>query len=384
MQYEEAAWLAGDCPRAVRGLVRTYRPEPGDPGPLEASLVPEGVELRWPPGGFEGRGWRVVRLTQGEPAGLPLAEVAGRPRGGVLLDRDTGIGVRVRHVALPLGDDGAVDGPPLIGAPVAVAPAVTRLRVTDGNGWIRASWTAPAGAAGAEVILTGPRGPVAGLAADREGLRAEGLEPGAYAFTVRARFTAPGRSTHAILSTPQTAAATVHPWPTPVHTLTATPRASGGLDFHAAGARCVEAAADTELRLVEWPTTPPAPGTELKTADLPPPLVWIAPPPLGPEAHGTHAADPETAAAGTDTADGAGGSAAPCVGGARTGGCLLVGRPPQGALLTVAAVAVLGERAVAGPGLLVEAPLPVTGLAVRRTSPRRCRSPSTGPAAPAP
>ncbi|MFD7259220.1 hypothetical protein [Streptomyces sp. NPDC059874] len=393
VQYEEAAWLAGDCPRAVRGLVRTYRPEPGDPGPLESVLVPDGVELRWPPGRFEGRNWRVVRLTQGEPAGLPLAEVAGRPRGGVLLDRDTGIGVRVRHVALPLGDDGAVDGPPLIGAPVAVAPTVTGLGVADGNGWIEATWTAPAGAADAEVTLTGPRGRVAGLAPGRESLRAEGLEPGAHELVVRARYLVPGRSGRAILSAPVTTPATVHPWPAPVRALTATPLESGGLRFHVTGA---EGADGTVVRLVEWPAGAPAAGTELRTADLPPPLTWISPRALGPtEAHAggpetagtetsridttrTGAADGSTTGAGTTGAGttGAGGhaGAAGPGGGAAPWddrGRLLVGRPPGGTLVSVAAVAVLGERALAGPVVLVEAPLAVTGLAVRRTSPEQ-------------
>ncbi|MEV7521064.1 hypothetical protein [Streptomyces sp. NPDC091371] len=317
--YEEALRLAGDCPRAVRGLVRTHRPEPGDPGPLHSVLVPDGVELRWPPGEFEGRRWRVVRLTQGDPAGLPLAEVAARPSGGVLLDRDTGIGVRVRHVALPLGADGAVDGPPLIGAPVAVAPAVTRLGVADGNGRLEASWTAPAGADGAEVTLTGPGGRRA-VDATGPGLCFDGLEPGAYELTVRARYTPPGRSGRALLSAPVTAPATVHSWPAPVRTLTASPRESGGLRFRVTGAD------GAEVRLVAWPTEPPAPGTELRTADVPPPLAWIDPGEPG-------------------------------------------GQPPHGTQVTVTAVALLGERAVAGPGVLVEAPLPVTGLAVRRTSP---------------
>ncbi|MFJ8013138.1 hypothetical protein [Streptomyces sp. NPDC096339] len=326
VQYEEAAWLAGDCPRAVRGLVRTYRAEPGDPGPLESVLVPGGVELRWPPGLFTGRAWRVVRLTQGEPAGAPLAEVAGRPHDGVLLDRDTGIGVRVRHVALPLGADGAVEGPPLIGAPVAVAPAVTGLRVADGNGWIEASWAAPAGTAVPEVTLAGPAGRRV-ADATVQSLRFDGLEPGAYELTVRARYTAPGgRPGHAVLSAPVTTPATVHAWPAPVRTVTAAPDESRGLLFHVTGAE------GAEVRLLEWPTTPPAPGTELRTADLPPAPDWIDP------------AEP-----------------------------LPTGRPPAGALATVTAVAVLGQRAVAGPGVLVEAPLPVTGLAVRRTSPQEVR-----------
>ncbi|MFI8502043.1 hypothetical protein ACIGFK_26610 [Streptomyces sp. NPDC085524] len=359
VQYEEAARLAGDCPHAVRGLVRTYRPEPGDPGPLESVPVPGGVEVRWPAVLFRGRTWRVVRLTQGEPAGLPLAEVAGRPRDGVLLDRDTGIGVRVRHVALPVGDDGAVDGPPLIGAPVAVAPAVTGLRVADGNGRLEASWTAPAGAAGAQATLTGPGSRRVADAAGQD-VRFDGLEPGPYELAVRARYPAPGPSGRAVLSAPVTAPATVHRWPAPVDALTATPDASHGLLFHVKGAE------GAEVRLVEWQTAPPAAGAELRTADLPPALDWITPAGAGRRddgggSPGTPADAPGTAARGT------GGPAGPPRGTPVT--AIAAGRPPAGALLTVTAVAVLGERAVAGPGVLVEAPLPVTGLAVRRTAP---------------
>ncbi|MFE2165048.1 hypothetical protein ACFXB3_08235 [Streptomyces sp. NPDC059447] len=333
VQYEEAAWLAGDCPRAVRGLVRTYRAEPGDPGPLESVLVPGGVEVRWPPGLFTGRAWRVVRLTQGEPAGSPLAEVAGRPHDGVLLDRDTGIGVRVRHVALPLGADGAVDGPPLIGAPVTVAPAVTGLRVADGNGRIEASWTAPAGTTGSVVTLTGPTSRRV-TDASAQGLRFDCLEPGAYELTVRARYTAPdGRPDHAVLSAPVTTPATVHPWPAPVRAVTATPREGGGLHLRATGAE------GSAIRLLVWPADPPAAGTELRTADLPPEPGWITPAEVG----------------------------------RLTGDRMWTGLPPAGALLTVTAVAVLGERAVVGPGAAVEAPLPVTGLAARRTSPEEVR-----------
>ncbi|MFB6481443.1 hypothetical protein ACFCWH_21520, partial [Streptomyces virginiae] len=145
LHYEEAAALAGDCPRAVRGLVRTYRPEPGDPGPPVSVLVPGGVELRWPAEDFGDTRWRVVRLTRGAPAGAPLAEVPGRPVGGVLVDAGAGIGEEIRHVALPLRADGTVDGPPLIAAPLSVAPAVTAVTAVDGNGWIGASGGPPPG-----------------------------------------------------------------------------------------------------------------------------------------------------------------------------------------------------------------------------------------------
>ncbi|MFD9521001.1 hypothetical protein [Streptomyces sp. NPDC059979] len=383
VRYEEASALAGDCPRAVRGLVRTHRPDAEDPGSgaLESVLVPGGVELRWPPGDFGGLHWRVVRLTRGEPATAPLAEVAGRPGGGVLVDRGAGTGTEVRHVALPLRADGRVDGPPLISPALSVAPAVTELSVDDGNGWIEASWTPTAGAARSEVTLTRPGGRTeertavrAGL---RETLRAEGLEPGRYELAVRARYAPSHRAAgRGALSAAATARVTVHPWPAPVLTLTAAARDAGGVEFRRTGGE------GAEVRLVEWPGDAPADGTELRTSDLPPPLPWTAPtwtptPPadaglgrVGP--HGASPADPSPAGAGPAGAGPAGagpgaGGASP--GGAGAGGVVSVGLPPVGALVTVSAVAVLGERALAGPGVLVEAPLPVTGLALRRTAP---------------
>ncbi|WP_406049131.1 hypothetical protein OG280_09625 [Streptomyces virginiae] len=353
LHYEEAAALAGDCPRAVRGLVRTYRPEPGDPGPPVSVLVPGGVELRWPAEDFGDTRWRVVRLTRGAPAGAPLAEVPGRPVGGVLVDAGAGIGEEIRHVALPLRADGTVDGPPLIAAPLSVAPAVTAVTAVDGNGWIGASWTAPPDAVHCEVTLTGPRGPVAvppvARAGSRETLRVEGPTPGRYAWVVRARYAPKGGAERGALSAPVTVPVTVHAWPEPVLTLTALPREAGGVEFRRTGGD------GAEVRLVRWPGTTPAERAELTAAELPPPLDWAGP-------GWTDAAtnDPATSVAGTSV---------PGAGLPGTGGPACVGHPPPGSQTVVSAVSVLGARAVAGPSVLVEAPLPVTGLVLRRAAP---------------
>ncbi|MFD9620490.1 hypothetical protein ACFWB2_24810 [Streptomyces virginiae] len=363
LHYEEAAALAGDCPRAVRGLVRTYRPEPGDPGPPVSVLVPGGVELRWPAEDFGDTRWRVVRLTRGAPAGAPLAEVPGRPVGGVLVDAGAGIGEEIRHVALPLRADGTVDGPPLIAAPLSVAPAVTAVTAVDGNGWIGASWTAPPDAVHCEVTLTGPRGPVpvppVARAGSRETLRVEGPTPGRYAWVVRARYAPKGGAERGALSAPVTVPVTVHAWPEPVLTLTALPREAGGVEFRRTGGD------GAEVRLVRWPGTTPAERAELTAAELPPPLDWAGP-------GWTDAAtdDPATSVAGTSV-PGAGvpGAGLPGTGGPTGHGPACVGHPPPGSQTVVSAVSVLGARAVAGPSVLVEAPLPVTGLVLRRAAP---------------
>lgn len=368
LHYEEAAALAGDCPRAVRGLVRTYRPEPGDPGAPVSVLVPGGVELRWPSGDFGDTRWRVVRLTRGEPAGAPLAEVPGRPVGGVLVDSGAGTGEEIRHVALPLRADGTVDGPPLIAAPLSVAPAVTEPAAVDGNGWIGASWTAPPDAVRCEVTLTGPRGPVpvppVARAGSRETLRVEGAVPGRYALVVRARYAPKGGADRGALSAPVTVPVTVHAWPEPVLTLTARPREAGGVEFRRTGGD------GAEVRLVRWPGTTPAERAELTAAELPPPLDWAAP---GWTRSTTD--DPATSVAGTTvpgaSVPGAGvpGASTPGAGGPVGDDPACVGHPPPGSQTVVSAVSVLGARAVAGPSVLVEAPLPVTGLTLRRAAP---------------
>ncbi|MEU9418564.1 hypothetical protein [Streptomyces sp. NPDC048272] len=327
-RYLEAARLTGDCPRAIRGLVRTHRSDgaasardgtgttPAAGTALEVGLVAGGVELRraaaHAPVATAGDGagpagdWgRVLRLTRGAPAGEPLTQLPGSPRGGRLTDPSAPLGREVRYVALP------ATGSPLISPALLYAPEVTGLRCEDGPGRIAASWSVPAGAAGARAELTGPDGNTREL---RNG-RAEGLAVGDHLVRVRARYRPPGLPE--VLSPGVETRVTVHPWPAPVRTLTADAREPGGLSFAWTGGE------GADVRLVEWPGDAPEPGTELVAAALP----------------------------------------APCDG----------GRPPGGAPVRVTAVAVLGERALAGPSVLVETPEPVAGLAVRRTPGGRAR-----------
>ncbi|WP_392898067.1 hypothetical protein [Streptomyces sp. LN699] len=325
-RYLDAARLAGDCPRAIRGLVRTRRSDGAGPAGdgtdttpargarLEVGLVAGRVELRRSPadapaagdgGGPAGDWGRVLRLTRGAPAGEPLTELPGSPRGGLLTDPSPPLGREVRYVAVPAA------GPPLISPALLYAPEVTGLRCDDGPGRIEASWSVPAGAAGARADLTGPDGSTREL---RDG-RAEGLAVGEHLVRVRARYRPQGLPE--ILSPGVETRVTVHPWPAPVRTLTADARAPGGLSFAWTGGE------GADVRLVEWPGDAPEPGAELVAAGLPAP---------------------------------------------RDGN-----RPPGGAPVRVTAVAVLGERALAGPSVLVETPEPVAGLAVRRTPGGRAR-----------
>ncbi|MFJ3204574.1 hypothetical protein [Streptomyces sp. NPDC086989] len=385
--YGRAARLAWDCPRAVRGLVRTHRAGgDGRPGPLEARPGPGGVDLRLPSGADPDATWRVVRLTRREPLTTPLPEVPGAlgagPLGaGPLTDPRAPLGREVRYVALPRGD---AHGTPLISAPLLVAPEVAQLRLADGRARIEASWLRPPGAAGVRVTLTGPQGRTVELGAPlpldpaapgtgpggstwagaaggpasagsgrtaatahgaptpgagggeaagdaahgttagggRESVRAEGLAAGAHVLRVQCRYR-PGNGADEVLSPGVEAPVTVHHWPDPVLGLAAAPRDAGGLEFRWAGG------AGADVRLVEWPGDAPVEGAELAAAELPPALPWV---------------------------DAAG-----------------IAEPPPGTLATVSAVAVLGERALAGPGVAVEAPEAVAGLTVRRTAAGRAK-----------
>ncbi|MET9882873.1 hypothetical protein ABZZ20_06835 [Streptomyces sp. NPDC006430] len=328
-RYGQAARLARDCPRAVRGLVRTHRPGEEDPGPLEAAPVPGGVALRRPRGADPDGTWWVVRLTRREPLTTPLphvhGELGGGLGGGTLTDLRAPLGREVRYVAFPHAGAGPA-GPPLISAPLLVAPEVTELSVADGRARIEASWVRPAGAVGVDVTLTGPGSRPVPLAPPlpgaRDSVRAEGLEPGGYVLRVRCRYRPEGGG-DPVLSAGAALPVTVHPWPAPVLTLAAATRDAGGLELHWTGA------AGAEVRLVQWPGPAPEEGAELSAAELPPALPWV-------DATG-------------------------------------IAQPPPGTLATISAVAVLGERALAGPGATVEAPEPVTGLTVRRTTDGRAR-----------
>ncbi|MFD0269070.1 hypothetical protein ACFVGY_21235 [Streptomyces sp. NPDC127106] len=483
-RYGQAARLAWDCPRAVRGLVRTHAPTHGR---LTATLTPTCVELRslpaadepaasgsagpaatqgpaTAPGPTETEGaasWRVVRLTRGEPLTVPLTEIPGDLATGPVTDPDAPLGRQVRYVALPRdipptrtatgtppdtaaptpdrgsaargaataggaahgattaggaipasrtdgGPAGArasaatasgtpTDGRtgpaataageagPLVSAVLLVAPEVAELVLADGRARIEASWLRPAGAVGVEVTVTRPDGrpvphgslipgftaagavvhdpgghalqdaghrtasvgadafgtgnagtagaspvadppagdgarPGADAGAGREGVRVDSVAPGPYAVRVRARYAGPRGE---VLSLGTEGEVSVHAWPEPVRSLAARARDGGGLQLSWTGAE------GADVRIVQWRGDAPAEGAELAAAGLPPALPWV-------DAAG--AAD-----------------------------------PPPGTLATVTAVAVLGERALAGPSTAVEAPRPVAGLTAHRTAAGRAR-----------
>ncbi|MGI5379053.1 hypothetical protein ACQEV2_33345 [Streptomyces sp. CA-251387] len=316
-----ALYEAADDRRALRGLVRHHGGRSGRRALLQAELGPDHVALTWPTtetdadAGGDG-GWLVLCLYRDERGVPQVREVVGQRDGaGTLRDAAVALGSSVRYAALPLRD-GRVAGPPLVSRRVLVAPEVEGLTLRDGPERIEGSWRRPSGAAEVTVERTGPDGSSEQLPGRGDGFTATGLAVGDHAFRVVCHYRAPGG---ALVPSPGVRATrTVHRWPEPVRTLTARPDGTA-LRFDWTGAR------GADVHLVRWPGEAPAPGSELRTDRLPARL---------------------------DPADGAD----------RAG----VLDPPPAGFLRVAAVAVLGERALAGPVVDVEVLRPVTGLAARR------------------
>ncbi|MFD5988180.1 hypothetical protein [Streptomyces cyaneofuscatus] len=355
-----AARLASDCPRALLGLVRLHRPGggggagggasagDGEPGPaaggekpdpaaagdkraeprevLTVLPAPETVTValsHMPPAADAANGRRVIRLTRvpGGPTGI--TEITDLSPAGGWVDHSPPFGQEVRYAALPLRD-GTIDGPPVVSDVLLVAPDVSGLRSTTGRGRIEASWTEPSGALGIRVQLVGPDGPVDGDAVRTGALTVTGLGVGAYVLRVHCRYRSPDGAV--IESAGAEHRVSVDPWPTPVDRLDAT-AVHGSVRFSWSGGD------DADVRLVAWPAGPPEPGAEL-TDD--PARPWPAPLPWE---------------AGAD------------------GGLV----PPPGSVTRVSALAVLGPRAVAGPGLVVECPPAVAGARVERVGGGRAR-----------
>ncbi|MEU5704496.1 hypothetical protein [Streptomyces aurantiacus] len=338
-RYLRALRLAADDRRALFGLVRIHRPRPHDATGtgterLRRELLPESVALTWdaadPPDPADPGlvTWRILRLRRagrGTTEVRELCEVrqvsSGSGGMGSAEDRAAPLGSVVRYVALPVRE-GRVAGVPLVARELAVTPEVSGLALTDGRERIDGTWRPPPGATEVTVEHTGP-GNVTGvtepLPCETGRFAATGLPPGLHRFRVVCHYrTSAGRT---VASPGVEATRTVQHWPEPVRTLTATAEREG-IRFAWTGA---EGAEGTEVRLVCWPGDVPRDGAELATAELPEPLPW----PRLPD----------------------------------DGGVLC---PPPGTHVEVAAVAVLGERAVAGPTVTVEAPVAVTGLVARR------------------
>ncbi|WP_030665084.1 carboxypeptidase-like regulatory domain-containing protein [Streptomyces rimosus] len=308
--YLSAARLACDDPDALRGLVRTRQAGTDSPA---AGLGPDSVTLTWP-ADPDVQMWRVIRLAAPDESPAVLADTAD----SCFEDRKPPLGSEIRYAVLPLRER-LIDGPPIVSARFLAAPDVTDLRFTEGPNRLDATWLRPPGAAAVSVSLTGPDGRPAETVTHDGGFTARGLPPGTYRARVSCRYrTAAGRE---VRSPGIEARHTVRPWPDPVRSLAAAAK-GGGVRFTWTGG------AGADIRLVEWPGDAPEPGAAFLPSSraLPEPLAW----PL---------------------VDGHPGVFSPPAGTAR-----------------VTAVAVLGDRAVAGPSIRIEVPPPVTGFRATRTT----------------
>ncbi|MFE2291567.1 hypothetical protein [Streptomyces sp. NPDC059452] len=326
--YLRAARLASDCRRSLLALVRLRRPADdggGDGGSgevLTARLAPETVTVSLSPAARgPATGTRVTRLARVPGGRTGTAEITASPAGG-WVDHDPPFGQEVRYAAFPLRD-GRIDGPPVVSDVLLVAPDVSALRSTGGRGRIDATWTEPSGAVGVRAGLEGPGGPVAGVEVRAGALTATGLDVGAYVLRLHCRYRSPDGGV--VESAGSEHPVSVDRWPAPVDGLGAS-AGHGSVRFSWSGGE------DADVRLVSWAGDPPEPGTEL-TYD--PAAPWPAALPWEPVADG------------------------------------LV--PPPGSVTRVSALAVLGLRAVAGPGLLVECPPAVTGGRAERGDGGRAR-----------
>ncbi|MFE6381691.1 hypothetical protein [Streptomyces roseolus] len=305
--YLRVLAVASDDDEAVRGLIRLGAAPASADAPLTARPVEGGrMALAWP--ARPGTHWRVLREGPGPDRATPVPGTGGTASTAV--DADPPVGLRVRYAAFPV-EDGRPTGVPFVSHPLLVAPDAEDAALEDGPARITVRWRRPRTASATVLTLTGPDAAALRHTADRaEEHVFTGLEPGAYQVVLTARHPSPDGGTVDAPGVLRTA--TVHPWPRALTALTADAGPEEGVRFTGQGAE------GAEVRLVVWPEgTAPAPGTELRAGALPAPLPWA------------RYGDP-----------------APTVPDAAFAGL-------------VSAVTVLGERALAGPGVRLDVPGPV-------------------------
>ncbi|NML51172.1 hypothetical protein HHL19_13935 [Streptomyces sp. R302] len=305
--YLRVLAVAADDDEAVRGLIRLGAVPATADAPLTARPVEGGrVALAWP--ARPGVRWRVLRDAPGPDRATPVPGAGGTASTAV--DADPPVGLRVRYAAFPV-EDGRPTGVPLVSHPLLVAPDAEGAVLEDGPARIAVRWRRPRTATATVLTLTGPDAPTLRHTVDRaEEHVFTDLEPGVYQLLLTARHSSPSGEPVDAPGVRRTV--TVHPWPRPLTALTADAGPEEGVRFTGRGAE------GAEVRLVVWPEgAAPAPGTELRTDALPAPLPWAR---YGAPGHTV----PDTAFTGL-----------------------------------VSAVTVLGERALAGPGVRLDVPGPV-------------------------
>ncbi|MFE2213385.1 hypothetical protein ACFW93_15685 [Streptomyces canus] len=299
---------------APPGLSSSPRPGTAAAHRVRTEVALDRVTVAWDPAPAQsGKAvrYRVVRFPAGKPqdhvdVGPPTDEAR-------IVDRDVEPGSTVRYGVLPvLG--GRVAGRARTSAPVLVAPDVEGLTLVATRAGVTARWRASTAATAIRVVRQLDDEKI-DVTCRQDSFEDLGPVPGTYTYQIRCAYREPdGR---AVVSPGVRARMVVEEWPQPVADLT--------------GELCSETG---PVRL-SW--TPPVRGEVLL-------VPWTGPPP-----------EP-----GTDLPDGfATEQPAPPL-----GSKLL--SPPAGTSMRVVAVTVLGGRAVAGAGLLVEAQTPVRGMTAER------------------
>ncbi|MGW3942359.1 hypothetical protein [Streptomyces phaeochromogenes] len=314
--YLRTARHAVDEPRALTGLLRTAEaeaPPAAGPLPVRAEVSHNGVTVTWDPATDRG-GTTLYRVLR-HPPGKPHQHTDIGPPGPAtrVTDATAALGSRVRYAVLPLRD-GRIAGRPRICAPLLVAPDVRDLALTAGRPGVSAGWRAPA-AAKATRALREHDGVSTEVPCRQHGFEDRSLPPGTYSYEVYCEY--PGPEGRTVRSPGVTARVAVEEWPSPVESLTGEQHAGTGpvqLSW--------PPPPRGEVLLVPWSGPVPEPGVDL-------PDGFTAAPP-GP---------PLSSA---------------------------VLQPAPGTSVRVAAVTVLGRRAVMGPSLLVESQTPVRGITAER------------------
>lgn len=332
-----AAWRASDDPEVRTALLAhaahaADTPDTADaPGGvrLDARVTGDTVRLRWPaPTGQPPPRYAVVRFPDGAPeqaVDLPVPEDGTR-----LLDTEPPTGRPLRYALVPLRD-GRPAGPPTATAPLLVVPEVSDVTAGPVPGGVRLRWRAHPGATAVRAVrwtADEAGGAPEPVACALDGLVDRPLPPGEVRYVLSCGYPAEDGRLRWSPGLPVRARAVE--WPAVVGELTLR-----GVDDNGRLVVDWSAPARGEARVVPWRGAPVAVGEDVSA------LLPYLPPGLPATATGL-------------TADGTGGDAT------------AVTDLAPGTALRLTAVSVLGERAVAGASVVVEAPGVVTGLTARR------------------
>ncbi|TXL85835.1 hypothetical protein [Streptomyces sp. IB2014 016-6] len=355
------SWLAAvrratDDDRALAGLLGAAalladeRHSPAAPSPVDStvrvSVERRAVTLRWtaarlprdPARTGKGRGgpvsYRVLRFPDGAPE--QAAEVPYTDGSLSVLDLDAPIGRRVRYAVLPLRR-GRLAGVPRVTGAVLLVPDVAEVRAVPVPDGVRLEWRAHPAARGFRAVRSTARRaggpdragqPVDGVPVDglpvpagRKGFVDRPLLPGTYLYEISCGYPVadlPGDDGELVWSPGVRVAATSVEWPSPVEEVTVRSLEGGTVTID------WRPPARGNGRLVEWPGLPMGSGEDVS---------------------------------GTAAARSAPGEGPVSV------------VPEARSRVRMTAVSVLGDRAVAGPSVLVERPGAVEDLTARRLAP---------------